>query len=335
MVKTAINGIGRIGRATMKIILEKSDLQLVAVNDIAPIDDIAYLLRYDSVYGRYEKTVESQGDALMVDDTKVKYLSEKDPANLPWEDLDIDIVFECSGVFSKEEDLRKHVEAGASYVILSAPAKSEGVSTVVFGASQGNDDPEIRSCASCTTNCITPVVEIMDRRLGIKKANMTTIHAYTSSQSIVDTPADKKRRGRAAAVNFVPTTTGAAKATALALPQVEGKFDGAAIRGPIPAGSIADINFVMEKPISVKEINNIFRKEAESERYKGVVGVSDEELVSSDIIKDPRASIVDLTMTQVVDGDLVKIMSWYDNEWGYANQMVKEEVRISEIPSEL
>ena len=248
----------------------------------------------------------------------------KNPADLPWAELEVDVVLECTGVFTKREDLEKHLEAGAKRVILSAPTKSEEILTIVHGSSHNDSDDRIISCASCTTNCITPVIEIIGRRVGIKKAALTTLHAYTASQSIVDGPNKKLRRGRAAAVNFVPTSTGAAIATTKALPQYEGKFDGVAVRAPIPVGSLADIVILTERSTSVKEINNIFREEAASDRYRGVVGVTDEPLVSSDIVQDSRASIIDLEMTQVVDGDLLKVMSWYDNEWGYVNQMVRE-----------
>ena len=324
MANVAINGLGRIGRATLKVILESDDLNLVAVNDLVPADNLAYLLRYDTVYGRYHKTVESKQDKLVIDGREYPVLNQKDPAKLPWKDMDVDLVFECSGVFTKRADLEKHLKAGAKKVILSAPAKEDDIKTIVYGVNAWDEQDDIISTASCTTNCVSPVMEILNRRIGVKKANMTTVHAYTSSQSLVDGPHKKARRGRAAAANFVPTTTGAAIAAAKAVPEIEGKFDGAAIRGPVPVGSIADINLVTERETTVDEINNIFREEAQSERYKGIVGASDDELVSSDIIQDSRPSVVDLSMTQVVGGDLVKVMSWYDNEWGYVNQMVRE-----------
>jgi glyceraldehyde 3-phosphate dehydrogenase len=328
MTQVAINGMGRIGRAALKILMDTPDLDLVAVNDIVPVDNITYLLKYDTVYGRYERSVAHQDGDLVVGDHRIRYLSERDPGQLPWADMDVELVFECTGVFRTLPDLDKHVQAGAQWVILSAPAKDEAVTTVVHGVNEpGGDSPHIISCASCTTNCITPVVEVMGRRIGVRKAIMTTIHAYTSSQMIVDGPSKKFRRGRAGAANFVPTTTGAAIATTKALPQYEGRFDGVAVRGPIPVGSIADIIFLTERKTSVEEINSIFREEAASERYEGILGATDDPIVSADIIGDPRASIVDLGMTQVVDGDLVKIMSWYDNEWGYANQMIREALR--------
>ncbi len=324
MKKVAINGLGRIGRATLKIILERDDLDLVAVNDLVPVSNLAYLLKYDTVYGKYEKEVKHDSNSLTVDGQKIKVLNEKDPEKLPWKDLGIELVFESTGIFTKQEELQKHLKAGAEKVILSAPSKSAETATIVHGVNSEKNTDQIISCASCTTNCITPVVEVMSRRVGIEKAIMTTIHAYTSSQSIVDAPSKKVRRGRAGAQNLVPTSTGAAAATSKALPDVEGKFDGVAVRVPVPVGSIADIVFVTSKDVTVDEIKNIFEEEAQTDKYRGILGVCEDEFVSSDIIKDPRASIVDLEMTQVVAGNLVKVMSWYDNEWGYANQMVKE-----------
>jgi glyceraldehyde 3-phosphate dehydrogenase len=330
MAKIAINGLGRIGRATLKIILDTPGLELAAINDIVPIDNLAYLLKYDTVYGRYSRQVEHNENSLIIDGKEYPVFSKKDPAELPWSDLEVDIVIESTGIFTKKDDLQKHIQAGAKFVILSAPAKGDDVSTVVYGLKREGQPERIISCASCTTNSVTPPMEIMNRRIGVKKALMTTIHAYTSSQAIVDSPAKKVRRGRAAAANFVPTTTGAAIATTKALPELAGKFDGVAIRGPVPVGSISDIVFLAARETSVEEINQIFREEAQSEQYDGVLGVTDDGLVSSDIIQDSRAAIIDLEMTQVVDGDLVKIMSWYDNEWGYSSQMVREAVRIAE-----
>lgn len=323
MAKVAINGLGRIGRAVFKLVLDTPELELVAVNDLVPPDNLAYLLKYDTVYGRYEKTIESNSNSLSVAGKDYKVFSEKDPTQLPWSALGIDIVFECTGIFTKKEDLEQHLQAGAKAVILSAPAKDE-VETIVYGVNQPQASTQVLSCASCTTNCITPVFEIMGRRVGVKKAVMTTVHAYTSTQALVDAPDKKFRRGRAAAANLVPTSTGAAIATTKVLPEYQGKFDGVAVRAPVPVGSIADIVFLTEKTTTVAEINAIFQEEAASKRYQGILAASEDPIVSSDVIQDPHASIVDLTMTQVVDGDLVKVMSWYDNEWGYANQMVRE-----------
>jgi glyceraldehyde 3-phosphate dehydrogenase len=329
MANVAINGLGRIGRAALKIILDTPKLELAVVNDLVPTENLAYLLKYDTAYGRYDRTVEVRGEDLVIDGKTIKVFHQKDPSSLPWKDLDIEIVFECTGVFTRKEDMAKHLEAGARHVILSAPSKSEDVPTIVHGVNKPEEEsPGIISCASCTTNCITPVVEVMGRRIGILKAIMTTIHAYTSSQSIVDSPNKKVRRGRAGAANFVPTSTGAAVATTKALPQYRGKFDGVAVRAPIVVGSIADLVFLTERKTSEEEVNKIFKEESRSDRYRGILGVTEDQLVSSDIIKDSHASIVDLSMTQVVDGDLVKIMSWYDNEWGYTNQMIREALRI-------
>lgn len=326
MAKVVINGMGRIGRAVLKNILENPELELMGANDLLPPDNLAYLLKYDSVYGRYEKEVKAKDSSLLIDGKEYPIFSEKDPAKLPWKKLDIDIVFECTGIFAKKEGMKKHLQAGAKRVILSAPEKTGEVEMIVHGVNEPEKSAELISCASCTTNCISPVVEIIGRNFGIKKATMTTIHAYTSSQSIVDGPSSKWRRGRAGAVNFVPTTTGAAKATTKVLPQYNGKFDGAAIRGPVPVGSIADMVFVLERDVTAEEVNEIFKKEAQSDRYNGILGVAEDPVVSTDIIKDSRASIVDPSMTQVVDGDLLKVMSWYDNEWGYSSQMVREAV---------
>ncbi|MGF1486199.1 MAG: type I glyceraldehyde-3-phosphate dehydrogenase [Prochloraceae cyanobacterium] len=334
MTRVAINGLGRIGRAVLKIIVDRPELELVAINDLIATDNLAYLLKYDTVYGRYSKEVKDSKNSLIISDREYRVFNEKDPAKLPWKDLNIDLVFECSGVFRHKEELEKHLQAGAKKVILSAPAKSESIPSVVYGVNEIPSEDAIISCASCTTNCITPVVEVIGRRIGIKKAMMTTVHAYTASQGLVDGPSKKFTRGRAAAANFVPTTTGAAKATTEILPQYEGKFDGVAVRGPVAVGSICDTIFVTEKAVSVEDINQIFREEAESDKYRGILGVSEDPLVSSDIIRDSRASIVDLNMTQVVDGDLVKVMSWYDNEWGYAAQMVKVAQSLANVGKE-
>ena len=327
--KVAINGMGRIGRAALKIIQETPELELVAINDLMDLDNLVYLLRYDTVYGRYDKPVAAGNGVLHVGGKEIKFFSEKDPTKLPWKAMDIDFVFECTGVFTSQEGLTKHLDAGAKNVILSAPIKGGGeVPMVVCCVNTPDESCRIISTASCTTNCIAPVMEILDRRVGVKKALMTTIHAYTSSQAIVDGPAKKFRRGRAGAANFVPTSTGAAKATAVALPQLKGKFDGLAVRGPVPVGSLVDIVVLVARPTTVAEINQIFKEESEGPRYKGVLGYAEDEIVSSDVIGDSRASIFDPTGTIVVDGDLVKLLSWYDNEWGYTNQMIREAVRI-------
>ncbi len=330
MAKVGINGFGRIGRAAFKIILDTPELELVGVNDIMPLDNLAYLLKYDTVYGRYDKTVEVGDGALIVGGDEYPFFAERDPAQLPWGEHDVDIVFECTGIFRTIEGLEKHLEAGAGFVILSAPAKSPGVPTIVHGVNVPEDESvRYLSCASCTTNCITPVVEVMGRRIGVENAIMTTIHAYTSTQAIVDGPHKSVRRGRAAAANFVPTSTGAAIATTKVLPELEGRFDGVAVRAPIPVGSICDIIFVTERETSVDEVNGILREEAATDKYNGILGIAEDPIVSSDIIGDSRASIVDVEMTQVVNGTLVKVMTWYDNEWGFTCQMIREGVRVA------
>ena len=325
MSKIAINGLGRIGRATLKVIMEDKDLDLVAVNDLVPAKTLAYLLKYDTVYGRFPGTVEATGDGLVINGKTIKVFSEKDPAKLPWKDLGIKLVVESTGFFTEMDGAKAHLEAGADHVIISAPTKSPELATVVHGVGHPEaKEKRIFSCASCTTNSITPVVEVMGRRIGIDKAILTTVHSYTSTQALVDSPSKKHRRGRAAAQNIVPSTTGAAVATTKVLPQHEGKFDGIALRVPTPVGSVSDIVFVSSRATNVDEINSIFREEAGSDRYRDILAVSDDEIVSSDIIGDAHASIVDLTMTTVVDGNLVKVLAWYDNEWGYSNQMVRE-----------
>jgi glyceraldehyde 3-phosphate dehydrogenase len=329
MAKVAINGMGRIGRAALKIIEDHPELDLVAVNDLMAIDNLEYLLRYDTVYGRYAKPVSAGNGALHVGGREIKFFSEKDPTKLPWKELGIDVVFECTGVFTNQEGLAKHLQAGAKNVILSAPSKGEGdVPMVVHCVNTPEGSCQIISCASCTTNCAAPVMEVLQRHIGVKKATMTTIHAYTSSQAIVDGPAKKFRRGRAGAANFVPTSTGAAKAVTKIMPELKGKFDGIAVRGPVPVGSLVDIVLVAARPTTVEEINKIFEEESKGPRYKGVLGYAYDEIVSSDIIGETHASIFDPSGTQVVDGDLVKIMSWYDNEWSYTSQMIREACRM-------
>ncbi len=321
-MKVAINGFGRIGRTVFKQLLEARDFDIVAVNDLASAADLAYGFKFDSVRGRFDRAVEVEGDRLVVDGRAVLMLSESSPEKLPWRSLGVELVFECTGRFTNAADLERHVAAGASYIILSAPVGKGDVPTLTHGVNSAGGQ-RIVSCASCTTNAIVPVMEILDRRFGVKKATMTTVHAYTAGQALVDSPKADRRRGRAAAVNLVPSTTGAARAVASVMPEFAGRFDGVAIRAPVPVGSIADITCLLAAPTTVEAINAVFREEAESQRYRGVVDVSDDEMVSSDVIGDSHAAVVDLTLTQVVDGDLVKLFSWYDNEWGYSAQLVR------------
>jgi glyceraldehyde 3-phosphate dehydrogenase len=325
MKKIAINGFGRIGRAALKVIMGTPGLEVVAINDLMSVENAAYLLKYDSVYGTYAIDVRVDGDRLVVKDKSILCLSEKDPALLPWRDLKIDVVIESTGRFTKREDAEKHIHAGARNVVISGPTKSLDTPTVIHGVNSKDGKTSIFSCASCTTNNVGPILEILDRRIGVKKAILNTVHAYTASQSLVDGPSKKEPRlGRAAAVNLIPTSTGAAVATIRAIPQLEGKFDGISIRTPVPVGSISDITLVVSRNTSEKEVNDILTEESKTKRYQHVLAVSNEPRVSSDVIQSPFAAVVDLEMTRVVDGDLVKVLAWYDNEWGFTNQMIRQ-----------
>jgi glyceraldehyde 3-phosphate dehydrogenase len=323
MKRIAINGFGRIGRSSLKVIFENEDIELVGINDLMSIENAVFLLQYDSVYGKYEKKITTQGDLIIIDDKPIKYTSIKDPGELPWKDLNVDVVIESTGIFTNKSDAEKHITAGARFVVISGPTKD--TPTVVHGVNTQEGKVSIFSCASCTTNNISPIIEILGRRIGIKKAILNTTHAYTASQSLVDGPSKKEpRMGRAAGINLAPAATGAAIATTKALPQYLNKFDGVAVRVPVAVGSISDITFISERPTSVKEINDVLKEESDSSRYREIVSVTDEPLVSTDIRKSPFAAIVDLEMTRVVDGDLVKVMAWYDNEWGFTNQMIRQ-----------
>jgi glyceraldehyde 3-phosphate dehydrogenase len=327
--KVAINGLGRIGRAALKLAVEQPQLELVAVNEIGSLENMVYLLKHDTAYGRYERHVEAVDGKLVIDGKPLAYLSERDPERLPWANLEVDLVLECTGRFTDREDAEKHLRAGARWVVLSGPTKSPDVPTIIHGVNRPDGQTQIISCASCTTNNITPLVEILDRHFGVEKAVLTTVHAYTATQALVDSPGGAKdlRRGRAAAQNFVPSSTGAATATAKALPAMKGRFDGVSVRGPVVVGSISDVVFVVTRDTTADEVNDVLRQEASSDQYQGILGVADEPLVSADIAKDPRASIVQLDMTRVVGGNLVKVMSWYDNEWGFTNQMIQVAVQ--------
>ena len=323
MKKIAINGFGRIGRAALKIIFENDDLQLVGINDLMSIENAAYLLKYDSNYGKYEKSIRVEGDTIFIDKKPVKYYSIRDIESLPWKTLGAEIVIESTGVFTNKAAADKHLAAGAKFVVISGPTKD--TPTVVHGVNTKDGKVSVFSCASCTTNSISPVIEILGRRLGIKKAILNTTHGYTASQTLIDAPSKREpRMGRAAGINLAPAATGAAIATTKALPQYAGKFDGIAVRVPVPVGSISDITFIAERPTSVEEINKILIEESATARYEKVLAVTDEPLVSSDIIKSPFAATIDLEMTRVVDGDLVKVMAWYDNEWGFTSQMIRQ-----------
>ena len=329
-IRVGINGVGRIGRAFFRSAYGNSDIEIVGLNDLGDIHNIAYLLQYDSVYGKSPFKVEVGTDekSLVIDGKTVNFYSERDPKVLPWADLDVAVVVEATGVFRKFEDARQHIEAGAKRVVISAPAKSDPTrdseATILMGL---NDDIlptcDVTSNASCTTNSGAPIVQVLHEAIGVEKAMLNTTHAYTANQSIVDGPSKDPRRGRAAAINMVPTTTGAAVATTKVITDLEGKFDGVAVRVPVSAGSIADVTFVASRKTTVEEVNQVLRDASETERWNDTFAVTEEPLVSSDIVGTDFGAIADLSMTRVVDGDLVKVMSWYDNEAGYTSTLVK------------
>lgn len=330
MVTLAINGFGRIGRAAFKIARAHEEVAVAAINDLGDLENLAYLLRYDSVYGRYSMDVEVKDEKLFVGGKEVAVFHESDPVKLPWRDLGIDVVVESTGVFTEEKEARGHLIAGARKVIISAPTESENVPTVILGVNDkdliGSD---IISNASCTTNCATPVMAVLDREFGIKKGMLSTIHAYTATQGLVDGPAKKdSRRGRAGAVNIIPSLTGAARASLRVLPNLEGKFDGVALRIPVPIVSLSDITVLLKKKVEVEEVNNAFVEAVANPLYHGVIAVTSDQVVSSDFIGDPHSAIVDLSMTSVVDNDLVKVMAWYDNEWGYSNRLIEQVITL-------
>lgn len=324
-IRVAINGFGRIGRAAFRIALEKRNLEIVAVNDITDAKTLAHLLQYDSVFRRYRHDVAARGNALIVDGTKVPVLAQKDPAKLPWKRLKADVVLECTGRFTKSEEAAAHLKAGSRKVIISAPVKGGGAPMIILGVNQDAYDAKVDmvSNASCTTNCIVPIAQVIQAKFGIKKAMMTTIHSYTADQRLHDAPHDDLRRARAAAHNIVPTTTGAASSTGEAIPELKGLFDGLAIRVPTIDVSLSDFTFVLKRKTTKEEINRALVAASKAPRYKGILAVTDQPLVSSDFIGDPHSCTVDLSLTQVVAGDLVKVIAWYDNEWGYSNRLVE------------
>ena len=334
MARIAINGFGRIGRIFFRQAFGQKGLDIVSVNDLGDKENLAYLLKYDSVYGRYEKEVKIQGGNLVLEGKTIQCLQIKEPTQLPWKQMAIDIVVESTGVFESYEKAKVHLDAGAKRVILTAPAKDpDGLGkTVLMGVNDGElKTTVLTSNASCTTNAVAPVVQIMHETIGIKKAFLNTVHGYTATQNIVDGPTkgDDFRRGRAAAQNIVPSSTGAAIAVTRAIKELDGKFDGIAMRVPIISGSIADITFLAKKKTRVEEINEIFRRAAKEPRWQGILKVTEDQIVSSDIVGEPYGAIVDLKFTKVIDGDLVKILSWYDNEWGYVATLVKHVLNVS------
>jgi glyceraldehyde 3-phosphate dehydrogenase (phosphorylating) len=333
-VRVGINGFGRIGRNVFRAgQAADADIEWVAVNDITDNATLAHLLQYDTAYGRYPGTVEATDEGIVVDGTLVRVLAERDPANLPWGDLGVDVVLESTGFFTKRDDAAKHLAAGAKKVVISAPATDEDI-TIVLGVNDDAYDPEqhhVISNASCTTNCLAPPAKVANDTVGIKHGLMTTIHAYTSDQRLQDAPHKDLRRARAAAQNLIPTSSGAAKAVGLVLPELNGKLTGFAIRAPVITGSVVDLTFEAERDTSVEELNDAFRSAADG-GLQGILRYTEEPLVSSDIVADPHSSILDGELTQVIDGTLVKLVAWYDNEWGYSNRCVDVLQKVLPVP---
>ena len=323
--KVAINGFGRIGRNAFKIAFERPDLEIVAVNDLTDTKTLAHLLKHDSSYGTYHQEVSFDEQNIIVNGQPIKVLAEKDPAALPWADLGVQVVIESTGLFVDPAKAKAHITAGAKKVIISAPAKGDGANTIVIGVNEDTlkDTGDIISNASCTTNCITPVAAIIESNFGIEKAMMTTVHSYTASQRLQDAPAKDLREARAAAQNIVPTTTGASIAAAKALPALEGIFGGLSIRVPTPVVSLSDFAIVTKRAVTVEEVNEVFKKAAAAPYFQGILAVTEEELVSTDFIGNSHSAIVDLKLTNVVGGNLLKVVAWYDNEWGYSNRLVE------------
>jgi len=325
--KIAINGFGRIGRNAFKIAFDRSDIEIVAINDLTDNRTLAHLLKHDSSYGEYAHKVEYDENSITVDGQKIKTFSETDPAKLPWKDLDVDVVIESTGFFVDPAKAKAHIDpAGAKKVIISAPAKGDGADTIVLGVNEDkikSGTTDVISNASCTTNCITPVMAVLESNFGIDKAMMTTVHSYTASQKLQDAPAKDLREARAAAENIVPTTTGASIAAAKALPALENRFGGLSVRVPTPVVSMSDFVVVLKRDVTVDEVKDVFKKAATNPFYQGILDVTEEELVSSDFKGNSHSCIVDLPLTAVVGGNMVKVVAWYDNEWGYSNRLVE------------
>lgn len=325
-VKVAINGFGRIGRNAFKIAYERSDMEIVAINDLTDTKTLAHLLKYDSSYGTYQHQVDYDDKGIIVDGKHIAVLGEKQPADLPWRDYAVDVVIESTGLFVDPAKARAHIEGGgAKKVIVSAPVKGEGADTIVLGVNDSKieDSSDVVSNASCTTNCITPVMAVLEGHFGIDKAMMTTVHSYTASQKLQDAPAKDLREARAAAENIVPTSTGASIAAGKALPALEGKFGGLSVRVPTPVVSMSDFAVVLKTDTTIEEINQAFKDASQKPFYQGILGVTEEELVSSDFKGDTHSAVVDLKLTNVVGGNLIKVVAWYDNEWGYSNRLVE------------
>ena len=323
--KIAINGFGRIGRNAFKLAFERDDIEVVAINDLTDTKTLAHLLKHDSTYGTYHHDVSYDDNSIFVAGKQIRVLAEKDPALLPWEEFGVDVVIEATGLFVQPEKARAHIDAGTKKVVISAPAKGEGAKFIVLGVNEHEltREDDIISNASCTTNCIAPVMAILEREFGIEKSLMTTVHSYTASQRILDAPAKDLREARSAAENIVPTTTGAAIATAKVIPSLVGKFDGLSVRVPTAVVSLSDITAVLKRNTTKEEINEVFKRAAADPFYQGILTVTEEPLVSTDFRGNSHSSIVDLELTNVVGGNLVKIVAWYDNEWGYSNRLVE------------
>lgn len=330
--RVAINGFGRIGRAFLKVAWDRSELEIVAVNDLGSIESLAYLLKYDTVYRNWNHEVKNDGKDIWIDGKQIKFILEKDTTKLPWKDLNIDVVVESTGLFTAYEKAKFHIDDGAKKVVISAPSKGDGSvfgETILLGVNEEKFGTcDITSNASCTTNASSPLIGILNEALGIEKAILNTVHGYTASQALVDGPSKKDlREGRAAAQNIVPSSTGAAIAVTQAYPALKGLFDGISIRVPVPAGSIVDVTFISKKNTSAQEINEILKNAAKDARWQNVFAVTEEPLVSSDILGNSHASIADLALTRVVDGNLVKVMAWYDNEMGYTHTLVEHVIK--------
>ena len=323
--KIAINGFGRIGRNAFKIALNRDDIEVVAINDLVTPSALAHLLKYDSTYGPYDREVGHDDESIIVDGVHFPVYSETDPAKLPWGELGVDVVIESTGHFVDPAKARAHIDAGAKKVVLSAPAKGDGATTIVLGVNDNDiaEAGDIISNASCTTNCIAPVMSVLENNFGVEKAMMSTVHSYTSDQRLLDAPHKDERRMRSAAQNIIPTSTGASIAATEVIPSLKDKFGGLSLRVPTPVASIADITALMKRDVTVEEVNEVFRKAATEDYYQGILDATDEKLVSSDFIGNPCSSIVDLSLTAVVQGNLLKVVAWYDNEWGYSNRLVE------------
>ncbi len=331
--KLAINGFGRIGRNAFKIAYERDDVEIVAINDLVTPEALAHLLKYDSTYGIWDHEISHDDDGLNVDGKHFKVTAVRDPKELPWGELGVDAVIESTGFFVDPAKARAHIEAGAKRVVLSAPAKGEGAKTIVLGVNDGelSAEYEIFSNASCTTNCIAPAMKVLEDTFGVKKAFMNTTHSYTSDQRLLDSPHSDERRMRSAATNIIPTSTGASIAATEVIPSLKGKFGGSSLRVPTPVVSIADMTVLLARPTTKEEINDAFRKAAKEPYFQGILDATDEKLVSSDFIGNPHSSTVDLDSTSVVDGDLINVVSWYDNEWGYSNRLVELTADVAKL----